>query len=132
MSAKKTPRERLKDACYYWAGSGYSRLCAAARAVLDELEPEPAPRAMTKAERALCEWAKLGRKYININDRCPKLMQLANAVWDEAHPPAAPKRTLEDVEREIRGHDISTSLGLDCVQELMNERKTMLDQEKES
>ena len=128
MSTTKTPRERLQEALDVWTMSpvthaNAARLAEAARAVLRE----PEPRAMTKAERKLCDWARRGVRYNH-----PLLTELANAVWDEEHPPPEPKRTLEDVEREIRGHDISTALGLDCVQPLMNERQKLIDEEKES
>ena len=136
MSAK-TPRERLKEACdspngitcpagcMYHSGSLYE----AARAVLDELEPEPAPRAMTKAERNLCNWAKFGVRYSDLCGPHPALTELANAVWDEAHPTTQAKRTLEDVERDLGGW---TAQSLDGLQPLFDERRRLIDKENES
>ena len=130
MSTKKTPRERLREACEAWCGQGDS-LYWAAIDVLAEPEPEPAPRAMTKAERKLCDWVKRGVRYSH-----PTLLtELANAVWDEAHPPAEPKRTLEDVERDLAklcSEPLLASELWDRAQPLMNERQKLLDEEKES
>ena len=77
----------------------------------------------TEAERMLCDWAKCGARYTERDGPYVQLVAYANAVWDEAHP----KRTLDDVEREMRQHDMSTAIGLECVCELAKERSAMMD-----
>lgn len=92
----------------------------------------PVPRSMTAAERDLCDFAVKSEPWDpqDVTERgAYRLRILLESVRAERHP--APKRTLEDVERDItdfKYHNPTASVH--DMQSLFDERRRLLDETK--